>query len=325
MAGIAEIPGLDGPNLELFRAAGIDSSAKLIGLSLDELRATLDETNAERHLVTELPALSALESWRSAAGIFEGKKSGGPREVELSPNAMASTRMGGLPVAQVVPSQQLRNAGVKASAVPLGHLVEWVAGGLRLAKSGEEQAEEQGPEAAPRAVDPEAGRPVLGKPVRQLKDLQAENAQNPMEFPEFGDRRKVREGMERRNHGMTHKEPTRVYVGAVASLFSMGLVLVGFLAIAGALIMALYTAEGVPVWAALVLVVFPIALLIYVAFALRPRCRLCGQRLFVPRQCHKHVRAHRSIFGFLFALSVHVLFRGWFRCMLCGTKQRLQE
>ena len=146
-----------------------------------------------------------------------------------------------------------------------------------------------------------------------------------MKFREVTEERMAQIGLERRNYGMSHKEPMRVYLGAIAALISMFLVTVGFVAVAAALARSWYFQEPVPVREAVVLVVFPVALLIYVGLAMKVRCRLCGQRLFIPRQCRKQQRAHRSIFGYLFALATHILAHRWFRCMLCGTKQRLKE
>ena len=331
MAGIAEIPGIDESTQDLFRAAGIDSSGKLMEVSLADLMTTLAEVNGERNLLKKLPPESAVASWQSAARIFEGTATGADREVHIPSSIMATARITGLPIAAIVPSEQLRAAGVKASSVPIGRLVEQVAGTLRLAGSEAGEAaqshrEKADQEKVDRAEDAaKAPQAVLGRPVKQLQAKVAPEKETSRKFREVTEERKAQIGLERRNNGMSHKEPMRVYLGAIASLISMFLVTVGFVAVAAALARSWYFQEPVPVGEAVVLVVFPVALLIYVGFAMRARCRLCGQRLFLPRQCRKHQRAHRSIFGYLFALSAHILAHRWFRCMLCGTKQRLKE
>ena len=56
------------------------------------------------------------------------------------------------------------------------------------------------------------------------------------------------------------------------------------------------------------------------------KCRICNQRLFVPRRCHKHAKAHHIKFvGYVLPLSVHLLLFHWFRCTYCGTAVRLKK
>ena len=131
--------------------------------------------------------------------------------------------------------------------------------------------------------------------------------------------------LEKRNHGMLHKEPARVYVGALATLLAMVLGSAAFVVVGGVLFYAFYYEVPVPWWAVFVLPAFPVAVFLHITLGLRPRCRLCGQQVFRPKACNKHVKAHRSPFGPIFATALHALTCSWFRCMLCGTKQRLKE
>jgi hypothetical protein len=88
--------------------------------------------------------------------------------------------------------------------------------------------------------------------------------------------------------------------------------------------MEYYLKMQVPAYLAFGLVAFPMAWLLFLMVGTRPRCRLCGQRLFLPRQCRRHDRAHKSIFGYATIMALHVVCFRWFRCSLCGTKQRLK-
>ena len=343
MADIAEIPGMTGPALGLFRAAGIETSGQLVVPEIGELMAILDEVNGEQRLVEELPAVAALEAWQSAARIFEGTAPRGAREVQIPPMVMAGIRASGLKVAELVPGKQLRAAGVEVSQVPVGRLVEEVVGGLRVVadhdaedarERGAEDARERGAEDArerDRGGEAESGeggssgQAHATKSVQHLRAPLENKEEEPMEFQEMDERRTKHTGLVRRNLGMCHRAPVRVYLGALATLLSMGLAVAGFVMLAVTLAKSLFFESPVPVEEIYVLGVFPLALLIYLGFAIKPRCRLCGQRLFAPRQCHKHPRAHRSILGYLFAVALHVVVFRWFRCMLCGTKQRLKE
>ena len=114
-------------------------------------------------------------------------------------------------------------------------------------------------------------------------------------------------------------------MGALATLLAMVLATVGFVGAGMALFYALYYEVPVPPITLWVLLAFPLAIFLHLTLGLRPRYRLCGQQLFRPKSCNKHVKAHRSPFGPIFAVALHAVTRGWFRCMLCGTKQRLRE
>jgi hypothetical protein len=55
----------------------------------------------------------------------------------------------------------------------------------------------------------------------------------------------------------------------------------------------------------------------------RVRCRICTCHLFYSKRCTKNSRAHKSIFGYVATLCLHMLTFHWFRCMYCGTSIRL--
>ncbi len=84
--------------------------------------------------------------------------------------------------------------------------------------------------------------------------------------------------------------------------------------------------EWVPKW----LLVFPLSLpilgLIYLIWGARGSCRICGQKLFVPRMCLKNTKAHhiRGL-GHIVPLCFHILLFKWFRCTYCGTPVRLKK
>jgi hypothetical protein len=86
------------------------------------------------------------------------------------------------------------------------------------------------------------------------------------------------------------------------------------------------TFHWVPKW----LIAFPIALPIIglpcLMVSCRVRCRVCGQKILLPRQCRKNVKAHhvRGL-GYVFPLAIHTLIFRWFNCTFCGTSVRIKE
>ncbi|MGE9269717.1 MAG: hypothetical protein ACQKBU_02855, partial [Verrucomicrobiales bacterium] len=82
----------------------------------------------------------------------------------------------------------------------------------------------------------------------------------------------------------------------------------------------------VPHW----IIAFPIAVPVAGLFALivstRVKCRICGQKVLLPRNCRKNVKAHYvKGLGYVLPLAVHTLFFRWFNCTFCGTSVRIKE
>ncbi|HEX7262157.1 MAG TPA: hypothetical protein VF258_10110, partial [Luteolibacter sp.] len=82
----------------------------------------------------------------------------------------------------------------------------------------------------------------------------------------------------------------------------------------------------VPEW----LLAFPLALpvlgIAYLIWGMHGSCRVCGQKLFVPRMCLKNSKAHQIRgLGHIVPVCLHILLFKWFRCTYCGTPIRLKK
>jgi hypothetical protein len=65
---------------------------------------------------------------------------------------------------------------------------------------------------------------------------------------------------------------------------------------------------------------------LYLAVALRVKCRVCTNPFFLSKRCHKHVKAHRLLgLGYSFCLALHGFLFGWMRCMYCGTAIKVRR
>lgn len=338
MASIDEIPGISGAILDLFRAAGVESSEQLLSLGSEDLIGRLDQANGDGKIMPRLPAMALLEAWRNAAAVLEGREGAVRRPVELPKGDTRDPQPRALPTARPMSVKQLREAGISAVEVPIGTLLpeEGVEDSpLEVPEENKEgkaggRQEPAEPEPKPRTSPTESETRSLVQRVdlgaRQERERRvSRKVADEIDFSAIGKNQPAAQRTQKRNHGMLHREPRRVYAGALATLAAMILVFGGFLAAGAALIYALIMEEPVPEPMAWGLLVFPVAVLLHLTLGLRPRCRLCGQQLFRPKSCNKHVKAHRSPFGHIFAVALHAVTRGWFRCMLCGTKQRLRE
>ena len=130
----------------------------------------------------------------------------------------------------------------------------------------------------------------------------------------------------KRNRGMSHHMPVTVWFGALVALGAEVLFVVGLVGTVLLLGVAHFFSMKLPQEAVVVPAVIPVALLLFLLVAAKPRCRLCGYRLFVPKQCLRHVNAHHwPGFGYIFPTALHAIFRLTFRCMFCGTKVSLTK
>jgi hypothetical protein len=128
--------------------------------------------------------------------------------------------------------------------------------------------------------------------------------------------------------GLLHRNPFRIYFGALVTLMMMLSIPVAaasaFLLLASTHLPKFFS--WVPSW----LIVFPLSLpliaLFYAVLGNICSCRVCCQKLFVPKSHLKSPRAHHvRLLGYILPLCVHTLLFRWFRCTHCGTPIRLKE
>lgn len=84
--------------------------------------------------------------------------------------------------------------------------------------------------------------------------------------------------------------------------------------------------DWVPRW----IIAFPIALpflgILYALIGTRAKCRVCAQRMYVPKQCLKNKKAHHfPLFGYIGAVAMHVIVFRWYNCTFCGTSIRIKK
>ncbi len=128
--------------------------------------------------------------------------------------------------------------------------------------------------------------------------------------------------------GVLHDRPYMVWFGG---LFLVILQICVPLSVVAAPLLIL--SDQMPVdfaWVPHWIIVFPISLLVlgilYALVSSRAKCRVCAQRMYVPKQCLKNKKAHHlPLFGYVGAVAMHVIAFRWYNCTFCGTSIRIKK
>ena len=364
MLEISEVPGITGSTLDLFRAAGVTSVEILISNDVTRILSALDRANARNEVPVRRPSEDLVRAWQEAGRSVLRKRAERRPPATVVPEEdlrAAGIDVRAVPVAEVVPDPPASEEATpepgrvekkaspapsraEESAPPAPVEAAKAAGGRSSTPKQASREADKGtsagavaeapparPPSPPEPVEPPAKLPdrSINAPASQRQEVEEEEeVVEDVLAANFRKLEQVKEEKpqgERRNRGMSHPDAGRVRWAATVTTLAP----LACLAAAGVLIWVLvrvlfYGDEFHPT-IALLLLVFPVSLVFYLLFGVRVRCRLCGQRLFVPKHCHKHVRAAKSILGPTFAAARNAMLFASFRCMLCGTKTRLKD
>ena len=317
MTEISVISGITGSTLELFREARLGRVESLISLSAQEVLVALDAANARCGVAVRRPSEELVGAWQNIGRAILRKHAEGQA-----------------PAAKVVPEENMRAAGIDVSSVPLAKVVDPPPPSPKTRGKGKEVVPVESTTARPTARQSAApsrqesplqralkSKPKPKEPVEQAKGSPAPN----IRFKQLDFVKNSGNQGQRRNRGMSHPEAGRVRWAAMVTVMAPLIAALNALALASALFMARFYGWEFHWTLALLLLIFPLCLMMYLSQGAKARCRLCGQKLFVPKRCRKHDSASRSIFGHTFAVARNAMLFGHYRCMLCGTKTRLRD
>lgn len=128
--------------------------------------------------------------------------------------------------------------------------------------------------------------------------------------------------------GVLHDRPLRIWFGG---LFALLLQLGVPLAIIAAPLLILSDQQPevfswVPKWIIVFPLIVPVAGLLYALVSTGAKCRVCAQRIYVPKHCLKNRKAHHlPLLGHIGAVALHVMTFKWFNCTFCGTAIRIKK
>ena len=329
MGDIAHLKGIPDSMLVLLRKAGVDSVDLILTLEAGEIIARLEKACEPGTQGLRLPPVELVVAWQQTAREFLSGRVEGPvrhaTEVSLKGLEAAGIPLDSIPIAEVVGDPPPARVEDKCSAPPAvapqqdapppGN--DWEADSE--SRQGEQEIRDDNAPGLPGKGDPGVrGASAPGQDRR-------EEPVAPLEFRAMEGSPAVSVKGERRNRGMSHPEAGLVRWSATVTVVSFLCSILAAVGLVTAGVMAVFLEIRFHPSILLLILAIPGSLFIYVTQGSKARCRLCGQRLFVPKNCHKHERASRSIFGYTFAAARSAMFRANFRCMLCGTKTRLKD
>lgn len=128
--------------------------------------------------------------------------------------------------------------------------------------------------------------------------------------------------------GVLHDRPLRVWFGGLITILLQLTIPLAIIA-APLLILSDENPESfswVPGW----IIAFPLAVpvfgILYALVSVGAKCRVCAQRMYVPKHCLKNRKAHHlPLLGYIGAVALHVMTFRWFNCTFCGTSIRIKK
>lgn len=347
MIRISRIDGIDKDSLELLEAAGFQSAGALAKVSLGTLQRELTNANQLLRIVKSLPDDARLKQWIDAAREISGINES---DIELDESATktdARELLQSAPSAIPIPARLLVENQLGVSEVPTGIPLDQleIACHLDAGLAANDSSAAGKSNAASGFVRlAETNSPKLEIDTSRLRSIGelggTEEASAESSLAAETDRIALIRAPRKESNagrdpssrwylrGILHKSPVLIYSGALATLLMM--LIIPLAAISAFLLLSsTYMPKSfswVPSW----LIAFPFALpligLIYAILGNMGSCRVCCQKLFVPKSHLKNSRAHHvPLLGYILPLCVHIVLFRWFRCTHCGTPIRLKE
>ena len=334
MRDIAELPGITVAAIELLREAGIKTVEQFIDGDVSEICKRIKIAGQYSSRGIDCPSQNLIVAWQMTGLEMLERRVREPQreasELPLETIQEAGIDIEALPVARILKAKSVMEATGAPEAEGEGKM-----------KPGFEEREESPASVMGRRRP--AGIPEENSPMESTVAPEAEVEMKPgfqverdasvlvrsgrtqEPFRSLSGLQEAESRRERRNRGVSHPQAGLVRVAAAVTVAAT---LLGLLAVAGLIVigsMVFGFGSQIPPRVFLAFLVIPLALILYILLAINARCRVCGQRCFVSKNCRKHERAVRSILGYGFASARDALLFPSFRCMYCGTKIRLRD
>lgn len=353
MTNLKNIAGIGKVTIELLEAAGFPNAESVAKAGVGELARELDRANRILQISKRKVPLANIEKWISSARELTGALPDIPPEEiempinhELSPEVISMLAVA--PFAIPLPARLLVAQQLAVGDIPPAILLSRYSGDLEV------RVDEKVPASVPKPfrqptgsgnvmiADISAGR--LEIDTSRIKSTEvfqgaiqrnvSNNGTNENDRVALirGPRLETNQGRDPNSRayirGVLHTHPISVSVGAVITLMLMAFLPLGIIS-AGLLILSQELPthfSWVPKWILAFPIGVPLLGIAYAIWGVGNSCRICGQKLFVPRMCLKNAKAHRIRgLGYIIPVSLHLLLFKWFRCTYCGTPVRLKK
>ena len=350
MTNLSSIPGIAQSSLELLEAAGFSDLESLAKAGLDELAQELIRANTMLQITDFAPARNSVAGWIAAARGLTGMVQDAEGQVTMPVNheimPQVARMLANAPFAIPLPAKVLVEQHLSVGDIPPAIFLNRYSGDLEVrvedrvpmaktlrpaSQSGHVRiAENSGTRMEIDASRIKSTDVLAGAAPRSViadtapKDDRVALIRGPRVGTNLG-----RDPQSRRFiRGVLHSHPLSLGIGAVvtlllAFLLPMAVISAGLLLLSDQMPLSF---TWVPKW----LLVFPLGLPVvgfaWLIWGISGSCRICGQKLFVPRMCLKNSKAHHIRWlGHIIPTAAHLLLFRWFRCIYCGTPVRLQK
>jgi len=349
MTNLRSIPGIGKASFELLEAAGFPDAESLAKAGVDELAHELERANRILQISKRAPARGNVAKWIASArdliGVVENPAVAVTMPVnhEISPQVVSL--LATAPFAIPLPAKFLMEQQLAVGDIPAAILLNRYSGDLEV------KIDDRVPGLKParpvvssnnvKIAETSGTRMVIDNSrIKSTETLAGAAARSSVPTVNHDDRvalirgprvetNKGRDPQSRLYiRGVLHSHPISLSVGAVLTLLLGAMLPLGIIS-AGLLLLS----SEVPVhfgWVPKWLLVFPASLpvlgLAWLIWGMHGSCRICGQKLFVPRMCLKNSKAHHLFgLGHVIPVCLHMLLFRWFRCTYCGTPVRLKK
>jgi Domain of unknown function (DUF4332) len=351
MTNLKKIPGIGNVTLELLKAAGFPDAESLAKAGVDELARELERANKILQISKRPLPRSNIEKWISTARDLTGtgrevaaEEFQMPINHELSPQVISM--LAAAPFAIPLPARLLVGQQLAVGDIPAAILLNRYSGDLDV------RIDERVPAPKPVRHSSGTGNVIIADTSAtrveidnsRIKSTDAFSgavqrnltAKSEMDNDRValirGPRLETNQGRDPNSRayirGVLHSHPVSMSFGAAITLIIMTLLPIGIVSAALLLLSQEMPTHfsWVPKWVLAFPVSLPVFGIAYAIWGLGCGCRICGQKIFIPRMCLKNSKAHhiRGL-GYIIPVCLHILLFKWFRCTYCGTPVRLKK
>jgi hypothetical protein len=365
MTDLKCIHGIGKVSLELLEAAGFHDAETLAMAGVDDLVSELQRANNILQLANRAPAKKAVGNWIAAARKHIGRVDEAvaapsmPVNYEVTPQGREL--LGVAPLAIPLPVWQLVENQLAVADIPPAILFNRYSGDLEIRVTARTAAAG----GVPRVSLPGLSRPVSSSVYVQLAEaapprleIDVSRLRSVADLEKVGqlipgslsappadgapDNNRValiraplaetNRGRDPRSRsyvrGVLHTHPGGMTAGAVVTLVLAVLLPLAMVDCFLLLLAVLFpnNFSWVSLWFLVLPCCLPVLGIFYLIFGVGGHCRICTQRVFLPRSCRKNIKAHhiRGL-GHIVPMCLHMLLFRWFRCTYCGTPVRLKK
>jgi len=350
VTNLSSIPEIGEAALELLEAAGFSDAEALAKAGVGELANELERANRILQISKEAPDREHVERWISSARKLTGFVKQSAQAVTMPVNYENSPGVASMlaqaPFAIPLPARVLMEKQLAVGDIPAAIMLNRYSGDLEVRVEDRVPAPRHGRPAVPscnvKIADPSGTRMEIDNSRIKSTETLASGSPRGLGTTAVSEDERValirgprvetnrgRDPQSRRYvRGVLHSHPVGMSAGAVVTLILAIMLPVGMIS-SGLLLLS----QEVPqhfVWVPKWLLAFPLSLpllgIAYLIWGTHGSCRICGQKVFVPRMCLKNTKAHHIWgLGHIIPVSLHILLFKWFRCTYCGTPVRLKK